>query len=226
MTHLTSRSTQALRAPGARHVLLLLMAAVLLGGCAQTRVVDSWQIDERIDRKPEKVAVIAVLPEALIRESVEVDVAKILSAKGTPAVPASRIPGMSGGIRGEIDTEVATGLLRQAGVDGVIVLFYAGSQSGGEYERSNYWAEYLGTGVGYGGYSWATPYFVDVYTIRQGADIISSTQTIFVESSYYDMETELPVWRIVTKTKDIEHTDAATDIAGQIASEMRSAGLN
>jgi hypothetical protein len=226
MTCLVSRCTLAFLAPRARLFALSLVAAALLGGCAQTSVVDSWQIEERIDRKPEKVAVIAVLPEALIRESVEVDVAKILAAKGTPAVPASRIPGMSGGIRGEIDTEVATGLLRQAGVDGVIVLFYAGSQSGGEYERSNYWAEYLGTGVGYGGYSWATPYFVDVYTIRQGADIISSTQTIFVESSYFDMETKLPVWRIVTKTKDIEHTDAASDIAGQIASEMRSAGLN
>jgi hypothetical protein len=40
------------------------------------------------------------------------------------------------------------------------------------------------------------------------------------------METEEPVWRIVTFTKDTEHTDAARDIANKIASEMRSAGLN
>lgn len=226
MTQLTARSTQALRAPVARHFLLLLMAIVLLGGCAQTRVVDSWQIDERIDRKPEKVAVIAVLPEALIRESVEVDVAKILSGKGMPAVPSSRIPGMGGGIRGEIDTEVATGMLRQAGVDGVIVMFYAGGEPSGEYERSNYWAEYVGTGIGYAGYSWGTPYFVDVHTVHQGADAVSFEQTVFVESSYFDMESKRPVWRIVTRTKDVEHTDAAQDIASKIASEMRSAGLN
>lgn len=214
------------RARRARHFALALLAAALLSGCTQTRLVDSWQIEEKIDRKPEKVAVIAVLPEALLRESVEVDVAKILANKGTPAVPSSRIPGMGGGIRGEIDAEVATGLLRQADVDGVIVMFYAGGERGGEYQRSNYWAEYLGTGVGYAGYSWVTPYFVDVHTIRQGADIISTAQAIFVESSYFDMDTKLPVWRIVTKTKDIEHTDAAKDIAGKIASEMRSAGLN
>lgn len=220
------RKTHAPRARHVRQFALLLAAAALLGGCAQTRVVDSWQIEEKIDRKPEKVAVIAVLPEALLRESVEVDVAKILANKGTPAVPSSRIPGMGGGIRGEIDAEAATGLLRQAGVDGVIVMFYAGGERGGEYERSNYWAEYLGSGVGYAGYSWTTPYFVDVYTVRQGADIISTTQTVFVESSYFDMQSKLPVWRIVTKTQDIEHTDAATDIAGKIASEMRSAGLN
>jgi hypothetical protein len=201
----------------------LLLAAVLLAGCTQTKLVDSWQAEEKVSHKPTKVAVIAVLPEALARESVERDVAKILADKGTPAVPASRLPGMGGGIRGEIDTEVATGLLRKAGVDGVIVMFYAGGGRTGGYERSNYWAEYLGTGVGY---SWGTPYFVDVYTVHQGADIVSFEQTAFVESSYFDMETEKPVWRIVTRTKDVEYADAASDIAGKIASEMRSADLN
>ena len=104
------------------------VAAAALWGCAfnQTKVVDDWQSDEPVNRKPQKVAVIAVLPEALLREAFEVDVAKLLADKGTPAVPSSRIPGMSGGIRGEIDVEVATGLLRQANVDGVIVMFYSG----------------------------------------------------------------------------------------------------
>ena len=36
----------------------------------------------------------------------------------------------------------------------------------------------------------------------------------------------MPVWRIVTRTKDVEYADAASDIAGKIASEMRSADLN
>lgn len=226
MTHPCSRNSETHGAARVRQFALLLAAAALLGGCAQTRLVDSWQIDEKIDRKPDKVAVIAVLPEALIRESVEVDVAKILADKGTPAVASSRIPGMGGGIRGEIDTEAAAGLLRQAEVDGVIVMFYAGGERSGEYKRANYWAEYLGSGAGYAGYSWVTPYFVDVHAVRQGADIVSFEQTVFVESSYYDMETERPVWRIVTSTRDLEHTDAARDIAGKIASEMRSAGLN
>jgi hypothetical protein len=219
MTHLRFRRAACL----AGRFTFLLLAAALLAGCTQTKLVDSWQAEEKVSHKPTKVAVIAVLPEALARESVERDVAKILADKGTPAVPASRLPGMGGGIRGEIDTEVATGLLRKAGVDGVIVMFYAGGGRTGGYERSNYWAEYLGTGVGY---SWGTPYFVDVYTVHQGADIVSFEQTAFVESSYFDMETEKPVWRIVTRTKDVEYADAASDIAGKIASQMRSADLN
>lgn len=200
-----------------------LFAAALLAGCAHTEVVDDWKTEQRVTNKPGKVAVIAALPEALMREAVEVDVARILEDKGTPAVPSSRIPGMSGGIRGEIDPEAAAEMLRQADVDGVVVMFYVGGGRSEDYVRSDYWAEFIGSGVGY---NWAQPYFVDVYTVRRGADILDFNQIIYVESSYYDLETESPVWRIVTQTKDIEHADAAEDIAKKIASEMRSAGLN
>lgn len=203
-------------------------AMVLLSGCVfnQTKVVDDWQTESPVTNKPDKVAVIAVLPEALMREAVEVDVARLLADKGTPAVPSSRIPGMSGGIRGEIDVEAATALLEQADVDGVIVMFYAGGATSEGYVRSDYWAQYLGSGLGY---SWGRPYFVgftEVYTIRKGPGWADFQTIAYVESSYFDIETEIPVWRIVTETKDLEHADAAMDIAKKIASQMRSAGLN
>ena len=200
--------------------------ALLLSACAQTSVVDSWKTDKPVTNKPDKVAVIAVLPEALMRKAVEIDVARILVDKGTPAVPSSNLPGFSGGIRGEIDVEVATGLLRNANVDGIVVMFYSGGGDSEGYIRSDYWLEYLGTGMAY---SWGRPYFTgttSVYTVRQGPGYADFRTNAYVESSYYDMETEEPVWRIVTFTKDTEHTDAARDIANKIASEMRSAGLN
>ena len=206
-------------------LVFLLAATLLLGACAQTSVVDDWRTDQPVSHKPAKVAVIAVLPEALMREAAEVDVARILADKGTPAVPSSRIPGMSGGIRGEIDTEAATGLLRKADVDGVVVMFYSGGRRSEGYVRSDYWLEYLGSGMTY---NWGRPYFTgftDVYTVRKGPGWADYQEGAYVESSYYDMETELPVWRIVTFTKDLEHADAASDIAGKISSQMRSAGL-
>lgn len=202
------------------------IAVLLLSACAQTRVVDSWQTGDAVSNKPDKVAVIAVLPEALMRKAVEIDIAQIMVDKGSPAVASSEIPGMSGGIRGEIDVEAATGLLRQADVDGIVVLFYSGGARSEGYVRSDYWAEYLGSGYAY---SWGRPYFTgytDVYTIRQGPGWADYRMSAWVESSYYDMETETPVWRIVTETKDLEHADAVRDIGNKIASEMRSAGLN
>jgi hypothetical protein len=209
-----------------RFTLLALAAPLILSACAQTSVVDSWKTDKPVTHKPGKVAVIAVLPEALMRKAVEIDVAKILADKGTPAIPSSNIPGMSGGIRGEIDAEVATGMLREAGIDGVVVMFYSGGGQSEGYVRSDYWAEYLGSGMGY---SWGRPYFTgmtNVYAIRQGPGWADFKTTAYVESSYYDLETEDPVWRIVTFTKDVEHTDGARDIANKVASQMRSAGLN
>ena len=209
-----------------RLVLLLIAAPLFFAACAQTRVVDEWRTDKAVTNKPDKVAVIAVLPDALTRKVVERDVARILVDRGTPAVPASGIKGMSGGIRGEIDVEVATGLLRDADVDGIVVLFYSGGGLSEGYVRSDYWLEYLGTGATY---NWGYPYFTgftDVYTVRQGSGYADVRQTAYVESSFYDMETGEPVWRIVTYTKDMEHTDAVRDIGKQVASEMRKAGLN
>ncbi len=61
--------------------------------------------------------------------------------------------------------------------------------------------------------------------MRKGPGWADYQSTAYVESSYYDLESEMPVWRIVTFTKDLEHTDTARDIANKMASEMRSAKL-
>ncbi len=209
-----------------RSVLAAAFISLLLGACAHTSVVDNWMTDKPIDNKPDKVAVIVVLPDALTRKAVEIDIAKILRDKGTPAVPASNLPGLSGGIRGEIDPDVAVELFKSQEVDGIVVLFYSGGGKSESYVRSDYWAEHIGSGMAY---SWGRPYFTgftDVYTIHQGPGWADYKMSALVESSYYDIETGEPVWRIVTETKDLEHSDAAADIAKKIASQMKSAGLN
>lgn len=206
--------------------IVLAAATITLAACAQTSVVDSWKTDKPVNNKPGKVAVIVVLPDALTRKAVEIDVARVLRKKGTPALPASNIPGLSGGIRGEIDPDVAIELLKSQDVDGIVVMFYSGGGKSETYVRSDYWAEYLGSGTAY---SWGRPYFTgftDVYTIRQGPGWADYKMSAFVESSYYDIETREPIWRIVTETKDTEYADTAMDVAKKIASQMRSAGLN
>jgi len=206
-----------------RSILAAAIITLLLAACAQTSVVDNWRTDKPVNNKPDKVAVIVVLPDALTRKAVEIDIARILRSKGTPAVPGSNIPGLSGGIRGEIDPDVAVELLKSQDVDGIVVLFYSGGGRSEGYVRSDYWAQHIGSGMVY---NWGRPYFTNVYTIRQGPGWADYRMSALVESSYYDLETEEPIWRIVTETKDLEHSDAAADIAKKIASQMNSAGLN
>jgi hypothetical protein len=192
---------------------------------AKTKLVDSWENKEAKEANPQKIALIAVLPEALAREAFEIDVVKKLNSKNRNVVAASKLPGLSGGIRGKIDTERAVKALEAAGVDGVIVMFYAGGGVSDSYVRSDYWLKYEGTGVGYAGYNWGTPYFTDVYSVQKGPGYADFSQSALVESSYYDLTTQEPLWRIVTETKDVEHSDAAVAIAKKINSAMRKAGL-
>jgi hypothetical protein len=192
---------------------------------AKTKLVDSWENKEAKESNPQKIAVIAVLPEALVREAFEIDVVKKLNSKSRHVVAASKLPGLSGGIRGQIDTEAVVKVLRADGVDGVIVMFYAGGGVSDTYQRSDYWLRYEGSGVGYTGYNWGTPYFTDVYSVQKGPGYADFSQSALVETSYYDLTNQEPVWRIVTETKDVEHSDAAVAIAKKINSAMRKAGL-
>jgi len=209
-----------------RAVLFAALFLVAASVCeARTKVVDKWKNEEAPKSSPAKVAVIAVMPDGLIREAVEIAIVKVLEKKNLEYVVGSKLPGMFGGIRGKINSEKAAKALIDAGMDGVIVLFYSGGGVSGEYQRSDYWATYVGTAVGWGGYAWGTPYFTNVYAIQQGPGYTDFQQSAIVESSYYDLKTRQPLWRLVTETKDTEHSDAAKEIAKKIKSEMRSSGL-
>ena len=210
--------------------LTALIALMAVSVCeARTKKVDDWRNPDvpkyTKETKPEKVAVITVLPDALAREAVEIDIAKKLTKGSRIVYAGSKLPGLNGGIRGKINTEVATKALQAAGMDGVIVLFYAGGGIKDSYQRSNYWLKHEGTAMGAGYYNWGQPYFVDVYSVQQGESYSDYTTVNLVESTYFDLKTEKPVWRIVTETTDREHSDPAIEIAKKIASEMNSAGL-
>jgi hypothetical protein len=207
-------------------VLIAVMALMVAStGEARTKQLDEWVNEDAPDSNPVKIAVIAVLPDGLIREAVEISIVDVLQKKGREYVVGSKIPGMFGGIRGKINSEKAAKALLDAGMDGVIVLFYTGGGVSGEYQRSDYWLKYEGTAVGWGGYAWGSPYFTNVYSVQQGAGYSDFERSAIVESSYYDLKTKQPLWRIVTETKDTEHSDAAREIAKKIKSQMKSSGL-
>ena len=216
--------------PGVRivfHVTLFAVLALLLAstGEARTKQLDKWVNKDAPKSDPAKIAVIAVLPDGLIREAVEIAIVEVLQKKGKEVVAGSKIPGMFGGIRGKINSEKAAKALIDAGMDGVVVLFYTGGGVSGEYQRSDYWLQYEGTATGWGGYAFGTPYFTNVYTVQQGPGYSDYQRSAIVESSYYDLKTRQPVWRLVTETKDTEHSDAAKQIAKKIKSQMGSTGF-
>jgi hypothetical protein len=225
-----ANSRSGRRTPGSRKnfkiILFVLTALLLASTCeARTKQLDKWVNKDAPKDDPAKIAVIAVLPDGLIREAVEIAIVEVLQKKGKEVVAGSKIPGMFGGIRGKINSEKAAKALVDAGMDGVIVLFYTGGGVSGEYQRSDYWLQYEGSAVGWGGYAFGTPYFTNVYTVQQGPGYSDYQRSAIVESSYYDLKSRQPVWRIVTETHDTEHSDAAKQIAKKIKSMMGSTGF-
>ena len=61
--------------------------------------------------------------------------------------------------------------------------------------------------------------------IRQGPGAYNVSVDMYVESNYFHIATGEPVWRMVTKTEDVEHSDVAKAVAGEVVAEMRRAGL-
>lgn len=196
---------------------MMTLCLVLLSACGTTKVVDRWQSDAVEPVAPEKVAVLAAWPEQLQRLVIERDMVAELRRKGANAVESIELHGM----RGELTRESVEVALRNANVDAVIIVFVIGGGAGASYERADYWAQYVGSGAGYG---WYYPHYYDVYTVREGPGYAEKTTELRLETTYVDVSRIERVWSIVTESKDIEYQDVASKLADRVISQMKKAG--
>ncbi len=194
---------------------LLALAALLLSACGTTKVVDTWQSDSIEPEVPEKVAVLVAWPDALQRLVIERDVVAQLRDSGVNAVESVELPGM----RGELTRENVEQSLRNANADALIVVFIIGGGASAGYERADYWLQNIGTGVG----GWYSPYFYDVYTVREGPGWQDRTTELMLETVYVDVRRIERVWSMVTQSKDIEYQDVAARLSDRIVSQMKRA---
>lgn len=196
---------------------LAALAALSLAACGTTRVMETWESDTVAPRKPEKVAVLAMWPDELERLVIERDMVAKMRASGANAVESAELPGM----RGELTREKVASALRAANVDAAVIFFVVGGGGGDSYQREDYWAQYVGTGVGYG---WYSPYYYDyydVYVVREGPGYAEQTTQLFVEASYVDVARLERVWSIVTRSKDIEYQDVTAKLTERVISQMK-----
>ena len=195
--------------------LTLCTFAVFLSACGTTKVVDTWQSDTATQETPEKLAVLVAWPDELQRLVIERDVVAKLRKKGANAVESAELPGM----RGELTRETVEKALRNANADAVLITFIIGGGQSAGYQRADYWADYVGTGIG----GWYSPYFYDVYTVREGPGWEDRTTELMLETIYVDMRRIERVWSMVTQSKDIEYQDVAAKVADRIVSQMKKA---
>ena len=161
-----------------------------------------------------------MMPEALQRLTVEQELVRVLRESGRNALVSSDIPGMGG----RLTREIAEPALRAASVDALIVVFLTGGGKGERLERADYYAVQVGSGFYGGGWGWFSPTLTNVYTVREGTGVFDQQSFLYVESTYFDLVEDRTKWSMITRTEDLDHGDAANEVARKIVSKMKSTG--
>jgi hypothetical protein len=201
--------------------IVLIATVLLLSGCLKsTKVISDWKADKGEIDKRERIAVVAMMPEALQRLVVEQEVVSVLRKSGRNALVSSDIPGMAG----RLSRERAEPALKAASVDAIIIIFVTSGGKGERLERADYYAVHVGSGFYGGGYGWMTPTFTNVYTVAEGAGFYAQESYVYVETTYFDIVDDRAKWSMITRSKDIEQQDAAKGVSKKIVSIMKSTG--
>lgn len=201
--------------------LVLIAVVLLLSGCLKsTKVVSEWEADRNEINKRERIAVIAMMPEALQRLTVEQEIVQVMRKAGRNALVSSDIPGMAG----RLTRERAEPALKAASVDAIIVVFITSGGKGERLERADYYTVQVDSGFYGSGYGWFAPTFTNVYTVREGAGFYDQENYVYVESTYFDIIDDRAKWSMITRSKNIERQDAANGVAKKIVEKMKSSG--
>jgi hypothetical protein len=195
----------------------ILLFALALTGCQTTSIVRDFQLDTAAPPKPDKIAVVVMIPDELQRLAVERVLAEKINASGGNARASAEIRGM----RGRLTRAKAEQALKSWGADSVVVVFLRGGMKGEQLERSDYYMVSVGSGMSY---NWFAPQFVDVYAVVEGAGYYEQKRSLFVESTYYDFRSDEARWTIVTESTALEYRDTAKSISGKIVGKMKRDG--
>lgn len=201
---------------------LMLIAVVLLSsGCIKsTKVISEWQDNKNDIEKRDRIAVVAMAPEALQRLTIEQEIVDVLRKKGRNALVSSDIPGMAG----RLTRATAEPALQAASVQALVVLFITSARKGEKLERADYYTELVGSGFYAGGYGWFSPTFTNVYNVVEGPGKFDQEVYVYVETTYFDIADDEPKWSMITRATDLATQDAALGVAKKIVSQMRSTG--
>ena len=199
----------------------LIIVMLFLSGCLKsTKVISEWEADKNEIDKRERIAVVAMMPEALQRLTVEQEIVRVMRKAGRNALVSSDIPGLTG----QLTRDRAEPALKAASVDAIVVVFITGGSKGERLERADYYAVQVDSGFYGYGYGWMTPTYTNVYTVREGAGFYAQENYVYVETTYFDIIDDRAKWSMITRSKDIERQDAAYGVAKKIVAKMKSSG--
>jgi hypothetical protein len=198
--------------------LLLPCAALpLLWACSTTTFTSTWKAPgaEGIEPVGKTIAALVISSDANSRKSAEVYLANDLSIRGAHGIPAYTLLGSDHG-----NGDYARARLKEAGVDGVVVMRAVGKEQQVTYTpagASSTFGTYYGGFGSYYGYGWQT-------TFSTGS--VRTDTVVAVETLIYSLKDDKLLWAGTSHTTNPDNlSELVTQVADAVAKQAARQGL-
>ena len=204
--------SRPLRLPAAA---MVLAALVLLGGCATTTFTSTWKAPDVQPVNPagKTIAAVFVSPDVSLRRAVEDVLAADLTTRGARGIAAyTLLPNER-----RADADAAREQLKQAGVDGVVVMRVVGKDQRITYTPAYAFPAYYGGFGPYWRYGWGAVY---------EPGYLQSDTIVSVETLVYSLQRDKLLWASTSRTTNPRDLRSlVSEVAHATAKEMVRQGL-
>ena len=185
------------------------MAALLLAGCASTKIESTWKSPELASKRIQRFVVFGVSGSPSGRISFEEALTQRLQQRGLPAVPGYDIVAFDE----RPPKEEVLQRLKAKQIDGALV-----TRVDRRTTKTETTPVFVGGGTYYAGFYdyWYTPVAVGSYT--------TESNEFIVESILYDLLDSKPLWMARSNTSRTDPGKFGQDIAGPVADALKSSG--
>jgi hypothetical protein len=177
----------------------IIAAALLLGGCAATQIINQWSNPSYAAASFKRILVIGVSKQTSIRRTFEDEFVAQLKAAGTDAAPSYEFTPEDGPVE---ESRLARAV-KQAGADAVITTRLVRVEKKAEYIPGTY-----GPYPGFGFYRWYSSAWVGFYEPPR----LRFYDIYISETSLYDVRNDRLVWSGIAKTTKLD--DIRSEIQG------------
>jgi hypothetical protein len=199
-----------------------LWAVLFSTGCHTTSIKTAWKSPDFKGGPVQKVALLAVADEGLVRGGFENRFAGEFAKDGQAAFTTYKMMGLS---EIKADKQGAAAKLRQAGADTILILRLVDSTTRVVETRASR-EVYVPYTTGFntdGWHEWYSVAFADMSTIRN-----STHQNVFLDTTLFDLNTGKRLWSCVTDTlvkDDVDKLKLADAFVAKVVAALRQDGL-
>lgn len=198
----------------------LLIALLLLSGCATTKIKETWK-DPQLTHKVKRVYLIAVTRNDKMRQRFETEFVRQLAAHGVTGIPS--YPDLV--ISGDIDREALRARLRDQGTDAVLVTRIAGK----EQRIAAFSAGESGYGIGTAPLNIYYDEYLNssVTIVAAGPAVENEFQIFSIRANLFETESAKVVWSALTETSagDDNRSQRIQELAAVILQKLKDDGL-